>query len=149
MKMQEKFRAAMQRIADERDLDLIVEHDYANTGWYSFQPRDGFEPILRFPFNFQTGYSAFGQAGLPGPLGPNPAGGYWGLVRGGEHELVIARVKALLDGEPDTRRIVVLLDGETYGPLEGSRVCEVPVSFDADAIEDALASGTLDGRDLR
>jgi hypothetical protein len=59
MNIQEKFQAAIQEIADERDLDLIVEHRYANSGSYSFQPRGGFEPVLRFPFDFQTGYPSF------------------------------------------------------------------------------------------
>jgi hypothetical protein len=149
MNMQEKFTAAMQRITDERDLDLVVETEWSNTGWYSFQPREAFEPLLRFPYDFQTGYSGFGQAGLPGPLGPNPQGAHWSHVRGGEHELVIARVVALLDGGPDTVRIVVLPDGETWGALDGTRVCEVPSPFDAAAIDEALAAGSLDGRELR
>ncbi|MBS1895594.1 MAG: hypothetical protein JST59_30205 [Actinobacteria bacterium] len=149
MNMQEKFQAAMQKIADERDLDLVVEHDYANTGWYSFQSRDGFEPTLRFPFGFHRGYSNFSGGGRPGPLGRSPRGGPWTYVEGGQHEELIAHVRALLDGEPDTVRIVVLPDGETYGPLEGSRVCEIPSWFDAEAIEEALAAGSLDGRELR
>ena len=151
MNMQERFQAAIQKTADERDLDLIVEHTYSNTGWYSFHPRGGFEPVLRFPFNFQTGYSSFGSMSGrdPGPLGLGPSGAPWINVRGGEHEQVIARVRAILDGEPDTVRIVVLADGETYGPLQGSRVCEIPSWFDAEAIEEALRAGSLDGRELR
>ncbi len=149
MNMQEKFQAAMQEIADERDLDLVIEHVYSNTGWYSFQPRAGFEPVLRFPFNFQRGYSSFDSGAKPTPLGRGPGGGAWSYVEGGEHEKVIARVKAVLDGEPHTVRILVLADGETYGPLEGSRVCEIPSWFDAEAIEEALSAGSLDGRGLR
>jgi hypothetical protein len=149
MNMQEKFQAAMQKIADEHDLDLVVETGWANTGWYSFQPRAAFEPLLRFPYDFQKGYSSFNAAGRIGPLGPNPKGGYWSHVQGGEHELAIARVRALLDGEPDTVRIVVLADGETWGALDGTHVCEVPSWFGAEAIEEALAAGTLDGRELR
>lgn len=149
MDTQEKFQAAMQKVADDRDLDLVIEHNWANTGWYSFQPREGFGPVLRFPFDFQTDYSTFSAGGSPGPLGPNPDGGRWSFVRGGDHDLVIARVVALLDGGPDTVRIVVLPDGQTYGPLIGTRVYEVPSSADAEAIEEALASGTLEGRELR
>lgn len=148
MKMQEKFRTALEKIADERDLDLVVEHAYANTGWYSFQPRGGFEPVLRFPFNFQTGYSSFDAGAKPTSLGRGPRGGAWSYVEGGDHEKVLARVKAVLDGEPDTVRIVVLPHG-SYGPLEGSRVCEIPSWFDAEAIEEALEAGPLDGRELR
>lgn len=149
MRMQDKFQAAMQALADERDLDLVVEHSYPNIGWYSFQPRGGFEPVLRFPFDFQTGYSGFGPAGLPGPLGLNPAGRYWSAIRGGGHELVIARVRALLDGRPDMVRIVVLPDGRTWGSLDGTRVCEVPSSFGFEEIDEAVAAGTLGGRELR
>jgi hypothetical protein len=147
--MQEKFGAAIHEIADERELDLVIERDYANTGHYSFQPRGGFEPVLRFPFNFQTGYSSFNAGGRPGPLGCSPKGGPWSYVEGGEHEQVLARVVAVLDGEPDTDRIVVLPDGETYGPLIGSKVCEVPSDRDCRQVEVALVEGSLRERELR
>lgn len=149
MNSQEKFQAAMQKIADARDLDLVIEHNYANTGYYSFQPRGGFEPVVRFPFNFQTGYSSFHPGAEPGPLGRNPRGRPWDHVQGGEHDQVLARVAAVLHGEPDAVRIVVLPDGETYGPLLGSRVYEIPPGIEAQQIEDALAEGSLDGSDLR
>ena len=51
MDMQEKFQAAMQKFADERDLDLVIEHDWANTGRHSGRPREGFGPVLRFAFD--------------------------------------------------------------------------------------------------
>lgn len=63
--------------------------------------------------------------------------------------MVLARVRELLDGGPDTVRIVVLPRDNAYGPLVGSRVCEIPTWFDAEAIEEALAAGSLDGRELR
>jgi hypothetical protein len=148
MNMQEKFQSALEGIAEERDLDLVVEHNYANTGWYSFQPPAGFEPVLRFPFNFQTGYSSFDAGAGPTSLGGGPRGGAWSHVEGGDHEKMLARVRALLDGGPDTVRIVVLPHGN-YGPLEGSRVCEIPSWFDAEAIEEAPEAGSLDGRELR
>ncbi|HVX32803.1 MAG TPA: hypothetical protein VHA80_06635 [Solirubrobacterales bacterium] len=149
MNMQEKFQAAMQKIADERDLDLVVERTYANSGWYSFQPRAGFDPVLRFGFNFLIGYSEFLAGGCPDLLVLDPRDGRWNHVEGGQRDLLVAAVRSVLDGGPGTLRIVVLPDGETYGPLEGSRVCEIPSWFDAEAIEEALAQGSLEGREPR
>jgi hypothetical protein len=53
------------------------------------------------------------------------------------------------DGAPETHRIVVLHDGETYGPLLGSKVCDVPPDFDDEQIEEALAEGSLTEHELR
>jgi hypothetical protein len=78
-----------------------------------------------------------------------PRGGAWSYVEGGDHEKVLARVKAVFDGEPDKVRIVILPDGETWGALDGSRVCEAPSSFGVEAIDEAVAAGQLDGRGLR
>lgn len=100
MTIQEKFRRAMQRLATERDLDLVVEPESPETGWYSFQPHDTFEPVLRFPYSFRSGCSTFSRGGRPGPLGRDRAGVMWGTVEGGGHDRVIARVRTLLDGEP-------------------------------------------------
>lgn len=101
MNMQEKFTAALRELAEEHDLDLVVEHAYANTGFFSFQPRGSFEPVVRFPFGFQTGYSTFASGVGPGPLGMNPKGGLWRFVEGGEHDVVLARVAVILDGVAD------------------------------------------------
>ena len=80
MRTQEKFTAAMQRLADERNLDLVVDYGYVNTGAFIFQPRNGFTPLLRFPFNFQRDYSSF--TGTPEhPLGNSPRGGSWSTCR--------------------------------------------------------------------
>jgi hypothetical protein len=149
MNTQEKFQAAMQQIADDRDLDLVIEHNYSNTGFYSFQPRHGFEPVLRFPFYFHAGYSGFGSRGrTAGPLGKSPKGGPWSHVEGGEHELVIARVRAVLDGEPDTVRTVLLPHGGTV-PLTECSVYEVQAAWSEDEIRKAIKDGSLDGRELR
>jgi hypothetical protein len=98
MDMQEKFTAAMRRLAEDRDLDLVVEHTYANSGFYSLQLHHSFEVVLRFPFDFHAGHSSFsGAVGESGPLGDGPRGGPWSCVRGREHDLVLARVKEVLD----------------------------------------------------
>lgn len=55
MNVQAKFTAAMRKLAEARDLDLLVELDYPNSGFLSFQPRGSFQAVLRFPFSFRTG----------------------------------------------------------------------------------------------
>ena len=98
MDTQEKFTAAMRKLAEERNLELIVEPTYANSGYYSLQPRESFDPVLRFPFDFRTGYSSFADGvGEPGPLGLRSSGSPWNCVRGGEHDEVLARVAEILD----------------------------------------------------
>jgi|GEM_PF-2868721 len=42
---------------------------------------------------------------------------------------------------PATERILVLDDGETFSPLEGCRVYEVPAEWGTEEIEEALAEG--------
>lgn len=103
--MQAKFEAAMQRLADERDLDLVIESKWANAGHYSFQRRGDFEPLLRFPYDFQHGRSSFcGMTEDPGPLGyisdGDPA--KFLIIEGAEHDLAITRAAELLNmlGEP-------------------------------------------------
>lgn len=93
---QSKFTTAMQRLADERDLELVVDHAYANTGTYSFQKPDRFDALLQFPFTFHHGYSSFTSA-PDHPLGPGPKGGPWSYVQGAEHDLLIGRVTEVLD----------------------------------------------------
>lgn len=98
MDMQEKFTTAMGKLTEERDLELVVELTYPNSGYYSLQPRESFDPVLRFPFDFRTGYSSFaGGVGEPGPLGLRSGGGSWNCVRGGEHDEVLAHVAKILD----------------------------------------------------
>jgi hypothetical protein len=95
---QEKFTTALRERAGERGLDLVVERTYADSGFYSLQPRGSFRPVLRFPFAFRTGYSSFdGGVGDPGPLGLRADGTPWSGVRGGEHDEVLDRVAELLD----------------------------------------------------
>jgi hypothetical protein len=97
--VQEKFTAALRKLAEERDLDLIVEPIYANSGYYSLQPPESFDPVLCFPFDFRVGYSSFaGGVGKPGPLGLRSSGSPWNCVRGGEHDEVLAYVVEILDG---------------------------------------------------
>lgn len=56
---QQKFMNAMQRLADEVELDLVVDTTYANCGRVIFQPRETFDAKLAFTFNFQQGYASF------------------------------------------------------------------------------------------
>jgi hypothetical protein len=101
---QEKFIAAMRRLACERDLELIVEDTYPGCGYYSLQPRASFEAVLRFPFDFRTGYSSFAVGiGDPGPLGLREDDTPYSCVRGGEHDEVLARVAELLDEGSERR----------------------------------------------
>jgi len=97
MNTQEKFTAAMQRLAEQRELDLLVNHSWANTGRFIFQRHGSFQPLLEFPFNFQTAYSSFGSGAGEGPLGRSPSGGAWSYVEGVDHDALIARVAELLD----------------------------------------------------
>lgn len=101
MDTQEKFTTALRNLCEERDLELIVEDTYAGSGYFSLQHPESFDPVLRFPFDFRTGYSSFADGiGEPGPLGLRPDNAPYSCVRGGEHDEVLARVVALLD-EPD------------------------------------------------
>jgi len=99
--MQEKFTTALRKLAEERGLELIVEHTYPNSGFYSLQPQGTFKAVLRIPFGFHTGYSTFAEGvGDPGPLGHRPCGAPWSCVRGGDHDQVLARITEILaDGE--------------------------------------------------
>ncbi len=104
MDTQEKFTAALRNLCEERDLELIVEETYAGSGYFSLQHPESFDSVLRFPFEFRTGYSSFAEGiGNPGPLGAGPDDAPYSCVRGGEHDEVLARVAALLD-EPDRSR---------------------------------------------
>jgi hypothetical protein len=101
---QEKFTAAMRRLAEERDLELIVEDTYPGCGYYSLQPRASFEAVLRFPFDFRIGYSSFAVGiGDPGPLGLRGDDTPYSCVRGGEHDAVLTRVAELLDEGAERR----------------------------------------------
>jgi hypothetical protein len=46
---------------------------------------------------------------------------------------------------PETTRIMVLCDGETFSALEGCRVFEVPAGWDTEQIEEALAEEAWKG----
>ncbi len=102
---QEKFTIAMQRIADARRLDLVVDKAYSNVGTYSFQRRDSFDPILLFPFTFQEARgqfcpsSAIGK-GDPGPLGPRSEDDHRAFygIEGKDYDLVVLRIEEVLDG---------------------------------------------------
>lgn len=47
---------------------------------------------------------------------------------------------------PETTRIVVLSDGETFSGLEGCQVFEVPADWDTEQIEGALAEEAWKGK---
>lgn len=99
----EKFTAEMQRLADERDLDLIV-HGTDRVGHYEFQTRKGFDSILLFPYEFRPDKSSFADTGPEGgaksELGPMHEETEYGFyeVQGREHVKVIVRVGEVLDG---------------------------------------------------
>lgn len=59
MTTQQKFMAALERLAEKHDVDLVTDHTYSNTGEVAFQPYAAFQPLLTFRFNFQTGYASF------------------------------------------------------------------------------------------
>jgi hypothetical protein len=59
MTTQEKFLAKMRETAEDRDLQLIVDYGYANTGTVAFETEEEFDPVLSFSFNFQSGYCSF------------------------------------------------------------------------------------------
>lgn len=102
---QEKFTKAMQRIADARNLDLVVDKAYSNVGTYAFQRHNSFDPILVFPFMFQEARgqfcpsSAIGK-GDPGPLGPRSEDDHRAFygIEGKDYDLVVLRVEEVLDG---------------------------------------------------
>jgi hypothetical protein len=101
---QEKFTAALRRLCEERDLELIVEDTYAHSGFFSLQPPESFEAVLRFPFDFRIGYTSFAEGiGDPGPLGVRADDSPYSCVSGGEHDEVLARVAALLDEPSESR----------------------------------------------
>lgn len=104
MNTQEKFTAALRKLCEERDLELIVENTYAHSGFFSLQHPESFEAVLRFPFDFRTGYTSFAEGiGDPGPLGVRADNSPYGCVRGGEHDEVLARVAVLLDEPSESR----------------------------------------------
>jgi hypothetical protein len=110
--MQEKFTEALRKLCEERDLELIVEATYAGSGYFSLQHPESFDPVLRFPFDFHTGYSSFVEGiGDPGPLGMGPYNPLYSCVRGGEHDEVLARVAALLNESERSRSREVELAG--------------------------------------
>lgn len=76
MNTQEKFLAAMGRLAEKHDVDLIVDHSYSNTGRIAFQPHEAFQSLLTFSFNFQTGYASFNGD----DLGDTPRERGWSYV---------------------------------------------------------------------
>lgn len=95
---QEKFTAALRKLCEDRDLELIVEHSYAGSGFFSLQHPESFDPVLRFPFDFRIGYTSFAEGiGRPGPLGRRADDSAYSCVRGGEHDEVLTRVRDLLD----------------------------------------------------
>jgi hypothetical protein len=106
---QEKFTARMERIAEDRDVDLVIDKTYANIGTYAFQPKESFAPILAFPFDFQEGRGRFvpviGGAD-PGPLGPRTEDSEVGFsgIEGAVFDLVALRVEELLDAAGATPR---------------------------------------------
>lgn len=46
---------------------------------------------------------------------------------------------------PETMRIMVLEDGETFSDIEGCRIFDVPAEWDTEEVEDALAEEVRKG----
>jgi hypothetical protein len=109
---QEKFIAALRKLCEERDLELIVEETYAHSGFFSLQHAESFEAVLRFPFDFRTGYTCFAEdIGNPGALGVRADDSPYSCVRGGEHDEVLARVAMLLDEPSESPPLAGVLAG--------------------------------------
>lgn len=70
MNTQEKFMQRMEGIAERRQVDFVVDHDWANTGVAMFQPKGEFKPLVSFKFAFQTEYATF--EGIPNPKAVGP-----------------------------------------------------------------------------
>jgi hypothetical protein len=110
--MQEKFTAALRKLCEERDLELIVEDTYPGSGHFSLQRPESFDPVLRFPFEFRTGYTSFAEGiGDPGSLGTQPDDSPYSCVRGGEQDEVLACVTEILDEEKRGTQARVALAG--------------------------------------
>lgn len=65
MTTQQKFMQRMEGIAERRQVDFVVDHNYANTGRAMFQHKGEFKPLVSFTFAFQTEYASF--EGIPNP----------------------------------------------------------------------------------
>lgn len=91
-KTQAKFTKAMQDLADERGLDLVVDSEWSNTGTFRFQREDSFEDLLAVHYNFQAGYSSFDMK-----RGREPRVQVH-YVRGGEHDQFVGQVRLALGG---------------------------------------------------
>lgn len=96
---QQMFTAAMQKLADERDLNLIVNRSYSNVGTYSFHEEGMFEPTLRVPFDFQGARADFSAHGTNLVLGRNDHGGCFAATEGAVFHVVLVRIAAILDGK--------------------------------------------------
>lgn len=100
MTTQEKFTAAVQALADERDgIELVIDHSWANVGTYSFERKGFFEPILVVPFSFNNRSGNFCETGTNNILGRNEHGGCFTATEGDGYEVVLERIAAILDGD--------------------------------------------------
>jgi hypothetical protein len=97
MTTQTKFTDTMRRLAEERDLDLLVNTNWANTGRFVFQHHDQFDPLLEFPYAFHPDYASFNGGGGDGPLGRSATDGPWSYVQGGDLNRLVERITELLD----------------------------------------------------
>jgi hypothetical protein len=97
---QDKFTAAAQKLADEREgIELVIDKSWANVGTYSFEREGEFEPILVVPFSFNNRSGDFAGHGTNNVLGRNLHGGCFTATEGEGYELVLQRIGAILDGE--------------------------------------------------
>jgi hypothetical protein len=65
MTTQQKFLERMEGIAKRRQVEFVVDHDYANRGFAMFQHKGEFKPLVSFKFDFQPEYASF--EGIPNP----------------------------------------------------------------------------------
>jgi hypothetical protein len=89
---QDKFEDAMEAIALEMDLDLLLDKTYSNVGRITFQEKDLWHDLLTFGFSHQGEYSTFSGK----DLGRNGKGGAWSYVKRPELGVFIEHVRNLL-----------------------------------------------------
>lgn len=110
MTTQEKFTAAMQALADERQgVELVIDRSYSNVGTYSFEFEGDFDPLLVIPFAFNGRRADFSSHGTNDVLGKNANGGSFSATEDGGYAAVIERVAELLNTFATIDRIPELL----------------------------------------
>ena len=92
---QKKFLQHCQDEAEVRNLVLVVDNTYANTGTVRFQRMESFVPLVTFGYDFQQGYARF-----HGDLGREHRTGIVGArsVKFDDLDTVLEDLRALLPG---------------------------------------------------